>query len=104
MWTALRYGGLMGAPVSPAMEELFEAKRRSTCAVLLCFHVATGLSQGEGAVEQLAAWSGMRRMPMELIEKILVFAELEIPESLRRALPRKQCVGEEVVVQEAVEV
>jgi hypothetical protein len=33
-----------------------------------------------------------------------MLAELEIPESLQRARPREQCVGEEVVVQEAVEV
>jgi hypothetical protein len=90
MWTALLYGGLMGAPVSPAMEELFEAKRRSTCAVLLCFHVATGLSQGEGSLEQRAAWSAMGGVPMELIEMILIFASLEIPESLHRGLPAKQ--------------
>jgi hypothetical protein len=32
----------------------------------------------------------MGRVPMELIEKILVHADLEIPESLRRPLPR-QC-------------
>jgi hypothetical protein len=71
------------------MEAFFKAQRCSTRTVLLSFKVATRLSQGEGAVEQLAAWSAMGGMPMELIEKILVFAELEIPESLRRALPKK---------------
>jgi hypothetical protein len=104
MWQSLRYGGFMGAPWSPAMEEMFRAQRRSTRAVLLCFHVATRLSQGWGVAAQRAAWSGMRHVPMELIEEILVLAELEIPESIRRALPRKQWVGEAVVVQEAVEV
>jgi hypothetical protein len=87
MYTALLYGALMGAPLSPAMEDMFKTQRKSTCAVLLCFHVATGLSQGEGSEEQRAAWSCMGRIPLGVIEKILLLADLEIPESLRRGLP-----------------
>jgi hypothetical protein len=90
MWQSLRYGGFMGAPLSPAMEEMFRAQRRSTRGVLLSFHVATRLSQGWGVAVRRAAWSAMGRMPMELIEKILILAELEIPESLRRGLPWNQ--------------
>jgi hypothetical protein len=87
MLSALRYGWAMGAPLTPVMEEVLAAQRMSTHAVLLCFHVATGLSQGEGSVEQRAAWSAMGRVPMELIEEILILAELEIPELLHRGLP-----------------
>jgi hypothetical protein len=69
------------------MEEMFRAQRMSTRAVLLCFHGATRLSQGEGTVEQQAAWSAMGAVPQELIEDILVLGELEIPESLGHRLP-----------------
>jgi hypothetical protein len=86
MLPALRYGWLMGAPLSPAMEGVFEGHRRSSRAVLLCFHVAARLSKGPGVVGKRAAWSVMRRMPIELIEKILLLAELEIAESLHRPL------------------
>jgi hypothetical protein len=34
-----------------------------------------------------AAWDVMGRMPIELLENILVLADFEIPESLRRGLP-----------------
>ncbi len=92
MWDALRYGWAMGAPVTPAMAEAFKAKRAATCATLLCFHVATRLSEGRGAAgEQGAAWGGMGRVPVELIEKLLLQADFEIPETLRRSLPRDSC-------------
>jgi hypothetical protein len=35
----------------------------------------------------------MGRVPIELVEKILVHADLEIGESLRRALPRERSVA-----------
>jgi hypothetical protein len=86
MLPALLYGWIMGAPLSQTMQEVFKARRQSTRAVLLCFHVAARLSQGWGVVAQRAAWSAMQRMPMELIEEILILAELEIPESLGQGL------------------
>jgi hypothetical protein len=87
MWGPLRYGWEMGAPVTTLMEEVFKAKRSATRAVLACFHVASGLSQGKGTPERKAAWSVMGRIPLELIDEILVRADLEIPESVRRGLP-----------------
>ncbi len=115
MYKVLRYGALMGAPLSPAMEEMIKSQRESTRAVLLCFHMATGLSQregreeqvaawsymglllrlrgaiglsqGEGSEEQRAAWSCMGRIPLGVIENILLLADLEIPESFRRGVP-----------------
>ncbi len=93
MWEALRYGWAMGAPLTPAMEEVFAAQRSSTRAVLLSFHVALRLSQGKGASKQKAAWKGMARMLIDLIEEILVLAGLEIPELVRRPLPRGHTVS-----------
>jgi hypothetical protein len=104
MLSALRYGWVMGAPLTSVMEEVFVDQRRSTRGLLLSFHVAARLSQGEGSGERRAAWSAMGAVPVELIENILVLADFEIPESLRRGLPLKQGVGEEAVVEEALEV
>jgi hypothetical protein len=92
MWEALRYGWELGAPVTPLMEKVFEAKRRATRAVLSCFHAVSTLSQGEVTPQQKAAWSVMGRVPLELMDKILLHADLEIPESLRHGLPRSQSV------------
>jgi hypothetical protein len=72
------------------MEEMFKSQRQSTRAVLLCFHVATRLSQVhhvEGSEGQRAAWTCMGRIPLGVIEKVLLLADLEIPESVRRGLP-----------------
>jgi hypothetical protein len=131
MWRALQYGWAMGAPLTPAMEEVFKAKRAATRATLLCFHVAARLSQGTGSLtqetdsatqgsgsvtqgtgplteetgflaqgtdslgeeegasgEQRAAWAGMGHVPIELLEKILLKADFEIPESLGRSARR----------------
>jgi hypothetical protein len=49
MWKALYYGWAMGAPLTPVMEDFFEGKRAATRVTLFCFHVATGLSQDDGA-------------------------------------------------------
>ncbi len=87
MYTALLYGALMGAPMSPAMEEMFKTQRKSTRAVLLYFHVATGLSQGEGSEEQRAAWSCMGRIPLGVIEKILLLADLEFQNPFAKDCP-----------------
>jgi hypothetical protein len=92
-WQALRYGWVMGAPVSRAMEEVFDAMRDSTRAVLFCFHVASQLSPGEGSEEEKAVWAAMGRVPIKIVEKILLLADLEIPESLGRGLPRKRSVS-----------
>jgi hypothetical protein len=87
----------MGAPVTSLMEEVFKAKRRATRAMLACLHVATALSQGKGTVERKAAWSVMGRIPLELIDEILLRADLEIPESLRRGLPGGRTVRVQAV-------
>jgi hypothetical protein len=92
MWRAVRYGSCMGAPVTPFMVKLFKAERVKTRAVLLCFHVAPRLSGQEGSDKQRVAWDGMGRMPIELIEEILVHADLEIAESVRRRLPPRRSV------------
>jgi hypothetical protein len=106
MWEALRYGWEWGAPVTPLMEEVFEAKRRATRAVLSCFHVASGLSQGMRTPEHKAAWSAMGHIPLELIDNILLLAGFEIPESLRRGLPKGRSLlvqAKHSVVGDAVE-
>ncbi len=93
MRDALHYAWAMGAPLTPVMEELFDAKRAGTRATLLCFHVAMGLSQMAGSSsEQRDAWAGMGRVPLELIERILVDAEYEITDALRRSVLRDRSV------------
>jgi hypothetical protein len=93
MWQALRYGWAMGAPVPPALEAAFTAKRAATRATLLCFRVAAKLSDAEEtASEQGATWAAMGRVPPELIEKIVVHADFEIPDTLRRSLPTERSV------------
>jgi hypothetical protein len=96
MRSALKFGWVTGAPLTPAMEELLRADRCSTRAVLLCFHAAAQRSGGEAILEQKAAWAGMHmgRLPIELLEKIIMHAGLEIPESVRRSLPRRPSVAE----------
>jgi hypothetical protein len=84
VWAALRYGWVMGAPVTPVMEEVFEAQRAATRATLCCFHVASRLELGDGTSEQQDAWGAMGRVPMDLIEKILLGAHFEIWETLHR--------------------
>jgi hypothetical protein len=157
MWSAFEYCWFMGAPLTPAMENLLRANRslarRSTRAVLLCFHVATRLSRGDGppeqreresddcqprtadlmqqlqsadaletpeqrqgeeqqcqppgadalqevrfadplaTPEQRAAWAGMGRLPMELLEIMIVQAGFEIPESICRSPPTASSVA-----------
>jgi hypothetical protein len=87
MLEALWYGWFMGAVMSPPLADMFMARCRATRAVLCCFHVATRLSQVEGTPKLKAAWAGMGAVPIVLIEKILLYAELEIIESLRHSLP-----------------
>jgi hypothetical protein len=101
MWAAVRYvrgavryvyGAYMGAPFTPVVHEVFRFKRIATRAVLLCFHVAGRLSRETQTGRKRAAWAGMGRMPPELIEKVLVDADLEIPESIGRGLPVQSSV------------
>ncbi len=87
MWKTLMYGAIHGAPVTPAVVALFITQRSATQAVLLSFHAAARLNQGGGTPEQIAAWAVMGCVPIQLIENILVLADLEIPESLHRSLP-----------------
>jgi hypothetical protein len=84
MWAALRYGWVMGAPVTPVMEETFKAQRAATRATLLCFHVASRLSRGEGTSDELTMWAVMGRVPIELVEKMVLNASFEIYETVRR--------------------
>ncbi len=93
MWDALRYGWTMGAALPPAMVHEFESRRAATRAVLLCFSVAARRSPESVSREQAAAWSAMGRVSMELTEQILLRANLEIPESMFRGLPRHCSVG-----------
>jgi hypothetical protein len=89
MLSVLQYGWVMGAPVTPAMEEVFRAKRAATRATLLCFGVASRRSQDKGtSPEQRAAFALMGSVPSELVEKIVTLADLEIPETLHRGLPK----------------
>jgi hypothetical protein len=45
------------------------------------------MSRGEGCRQKKAAWAAVGRMPIELIEKILLLAKLEVPESIHHGLP-----------------
>jgi hypothetical protein len=92
MRKVLRYGACMGAPVTPAVEEMLRADRARTRAVLLSFHVAGRLSQGKESRKLRATWAVMARMPPDLIDKVLVRADLEIPESVGRSIPIQRCV------------
>jgi hypothetical protein len=86
MRQTLMYGAIHGAPVTPAAAEVLRAQRRATQAVLHSFHAAARLGKGEGSPEQRAAWAVMGCVPFQLVENILVFADLEITESLHRSL------------------
>jgi hypothetical protein len=96
MWNALQYGWAMGAPVTPALEAAFAAKRVGTRATLLCFHVAAKRGQAEEiAPEHAAMWAAMGRVPPELVGKIVVHADFEIAETLyrsHRSLPTRRSV------------
>jgi hypothetical protein len=86
MWGALMYGAAHGAPLTPIVVEMLKARRSAACAVLLSFHAASRLCQGKGTPEDRAAWAVMGRMPSELVNKILVLADLEMTESLYHIL------------------
>jgi hypothetical protein len=93
MWQALRYGWAMGAPVTPAVEAAFRGKRAATCATLLCFRVAAKLGLAEEtASEHGPTWAVMGRVPPELVEKVVVHADFEIPDTVRRGLPTARSV------------
>jgi hypothetical protein len=85
---AMQYGWMRGAPMTPAVEALFRAKRAATRATLLCFHVATALSRkAETPPELRTSFAAMGRIPMELIEILLEEAGLETKDTLRCSLP-----------------
>ncbi len=89
MWSCLWYGWGMGAPLTPAMEKVVTVGRAATRATLLCFGAATRLSQGDGKPPgHRAASAAMDRMPIELLEKIILLADFEMSESLHRRLPK----------------
>jgi hypothetical protein len=95
MWSTLHYGWAMGAPVTHMAEDVLRSKRAATRTVLLCFHVAAGLSDKAESEEERAAWSAMGCIPTGVIDKILLQAGLEIPESLHRNVPRERSVVDE---------
>jgi hypothetical protein len=71
------------------MQQVFEDQRAATRATLLSFRGAHRLGHDEGiSWEERAGWAAMGRTPNELIEKILLLADLEIPETIGRRLPR----------------
>jgi hypothetical protein len=89
VWKALRYGSLHGAPVTPKLEGLFREKRGRLRTVLHCFKAAGRLSDASdidtpGCHEQRRIWAGMAALPPALVEEILIFADLEIPETVMR--------------------
>jgi hypothetical protein len=86
MWGPLMYGAARRAPVTRIVVEMLKTRRSAACSVLLSFHAASRLGQGEGTPEDRAAWALMGRMPSELVSKILVHADLEMSESLHRIL------------------
>jgi hypothetical protein len=92
MFDVLRWGHACGAPVTPDIKYLIRAARGATRAVLLSFHGAPRVRRGEGTRAHRAAWASMQAVPPELIEDILLTAEMEIPESVGRSLFAKQCV------------
>jgi hypothetical protein len=89
---ALRYTWYNGVPVTPTVEAMFAAARAATRAVLLCFHVAPRLCRRNASPRDRAVWGAMAGVPRELIEILLVHADLEIPESLGKALPTHRSV------------
>jgi hypothetical protein len=66
MYGAMWYASCLGASVTPTMEKTFRDRRTARVAVLLSFHVAARLSQGQGRKKQRAAWGGMACMPPDL--------------------------------------
>jgi hypothetical protein len=52
VWRVLQYRWAMGAPLTPAMEEVFMAKRAATRSTLLSLKVADRLSRKEGISSQ----------------------------------------------------
>lgn len=89
MFKTLLYGWYRGAPVPPAFEAEFKAMRAATRATLLCFHVASRLSEDEGSLgEHSEAWCVMGRMKLDLIGEILIHADFEIKDTFRRPFPR----------------
>jgi hypothetical protein len=87
---AMQYGWMKGAPLTPAMEALFRAKRAATRATLLCFHVATALSsKAETPPELRTSFAAMGRFPMDLIDILLKEADLETEDTLCRSLPAR---------------
>jgi hypothetical protein len=81
----LQYGWAMGAPLTPAMEELFMAKRAATRSMLLSLTAAARLSKKEGiSSQQRAAWDVMGRVPLELVEKVFVRTDFETEDTFGR--------------------
>jgi hypothetical protein len=86
MLRVLQYGWAMGAPLTPAMEELFMAKRAATRSMLLSLTAAARLSRKEGiSSQQRAAWSVMGLVPQELVEKLVVRTDLETEDTFGRS-------------------
>jgi hypothetical protein len=92
VWRAFLYGRAMGAPLTPGMEDICKVKRAGARATLLCFHASARLSRGEGTPTTRAVWAQMAHVPIELVERIVVLADLEIPDSMLRIRPTNRTV------------
>ncbi len=90
IWKALRYGWALGAPVTPAAQRMFAQKTRHSRAVLCCFYTAGRLSEAAACPKQKGVWAAMAAVPSALVENIIVFADLDIPESMIRRAPQQQ--------------
>jgi hypothetical protein len=80
-WATMRFCGDRGAPLSAGAHAHLKMVRDRTRAVLRCFHAATRLA--EGNEEFGPALAAMGAVPLPLVHQILLFAGLEIGESIR---------------------
>jgi hypothetical protein len=80
-WATMRFCADLGAPLSAQARALLKMVRDRTRAVLRCFHAATRLA--EGNEESGPALAAMGAVPLPLVHQILLFAGLEITESIR---------------------
>lgn len=86
LFKAMRYGSLHGAPVTRPLKKHFRWKQQRTHALLCCFKAAARLTQRAGAAGALAS---MGAVPTEVVELIVVLADLEIPEIVMKPVAQK---------------
>jgi hypothetical protein len=81
LWGVMRYGEMHGAPLPESAGWVFEERRKRARQALLCFHGATRLSTAAGKEGLL--WGVIARVPIDVVYKILVAAELEMEETFK---------------------